>query len=536
MANELTKMFVHYSGTVQEFKNANLETKYNKQIVFIKGGTNGNGEAVYTHGKYYGDVKAAIAALTQQVNDLKYFTSISDGTKTASASGKNGVITFNAVDPTQVAVEVDSNGVTIGLTDAFKKSVSDNTTNVANVRADLGNVGDQANSKGSAFARIANLAAVVGQLTGAEGGELKSVESQITEAIEALRAEIVGTLEDADAKTLQAINDELDAVDAKWASYISKAELATEVSDNDGVKVNVTVKTKDGKVSDVVVNETQLEDALNLKANAADVYTKTDADAMAQGKVDTLANNAVRANTDAIAKLNGNSSVAGSVDKKIVDAIDAFAAKVSDNGTIDTLKELVDYVAGVDGSDKLTSAIAQIADNKGKIETLNGNADTVGSVAKSVKDAIDAEVGRAEAAYAVKGTEGVASGAAARAEEAFALAGQKATAAEAKAEAVTAISEIAEASVSDSDNSYVKATVTTKAGSVTAVVVDDSGVKTCADNARDEAKGYTDTVVGKYTATGVTASGVRKEIEDRDAAILESAKAYVDALLAWEEL
>lgn len=125
MANELTKMFVHYSGTVQEFKNANLETKYNKQIVFIKGGTNGNGEAVYTHGKYYGDVKAAIAALTQQVNDLKYFTSISDGIKTASASGKNGVITFNAVDPTQVAVEVDSNGVTIGLTDAFKKSVSD---------------------------------------------------------------------------------------------------------------------------------------------------------------------------------------------------------------------------------------------------------------------------------------------------------------------------------------------------------------------------------------------------------------------------
>lgn len=281
MANELTKMFVHYSGTVQEFKNANLETKYTNQIVFIKGGANGNGEAVYTHGEYYGDVKAAIAALTQQVSDLKYFTSISDGTKTASAAGKNGVITFNAVDPTQVAVEVDSNGVTIGLTDAFKKSVSDNTTNVTNVRTDLGTKDDQANSKGSAFARIANLAAVVGQLTGAEGGELKSVESQITEAIEAFRTEIVGTLDTTDAKTFQAINDELDAIDAKWASYISKAELATEVSDNDGVKVNVTVKTKNGKVNEVVVDETQLEAALNLKANAADVYTKTDADAMA---------------------------------------------------------------------------------------------------------------------------------------------------------------------------------------------------------------------------------------------------------------
>lgn len=386
MANELTKMFVHYSGTVQEFKNANLETKYNNQIVFIKGGANGNGEAVYTHGKYYGDVKAALAALTQQVNDLKYFTSISDGTKTASASGKNGVITFNAVDPTQVAVEVDSNGVTIGLTDAFKKSVSDNTTNVANVRTDLGNVGDQANSKGSAFARIANLAAVVGQLTGAEGGELKSVESQITEAIGALRTEIVGTLDNADAKTLQAINDELDAIDAKWASYISKAELATEVSDNDGVKVNVTVKTKDGKVSDVVVDETQLEAALNLKANAADVYDKAGAEGMAQGKVNALAGGAVKDNADAIAVLKGNDTVDGSVDKKIKDAINAFEQKVTDDNTINTLKELVDYVAGAKGGDKLADAIAQIAENKGKIETLNGDDKTAGSVAKAIAD------------------------------------------------------------------------------------------------------------------------------------------------------
>lgn len=536
MANELTKMFVHYSGTVQEFKNANLETKYTNQIVFIKGGANGNGEAVYTHGEYYGDVKAAIAALTQQVSDLKYFTSISDGTKTASAAGKNGVITFNAVDPTQVAVEVDSNGVTIGLTDAFKKSVSDNTTNVTNVRTDLGTKDDQANSKGSAFARIANLAAVVGQLTGAEGGELKSVESQITEAIEAFRTEIVGTLDTTDAKTFQAINDELDAIDAKWASYISKAELATEVSDNDGVKVNVTVKTKNGKVNEVVVDETQLEAALNLKANAADVYTKTDADAMAQGKVNELANGAVKANSDAIAVLKGNDTVDGSVDKKIKDAINAFEQKVTDDDTINTLKELVDYVAGAKGGDKLADAIAQIAENKGKIETLNGDADAAGSVARSIKDAIDTEVARAEAAYAVKGTEGVAAGAATKAEEAYTLAGQKATAAEAKAQAVIAISEIAEVTASDSDNTYVTATVTTKAGSVTSVVVDDSGVKTYADGVGDAAKDYSDRklaeAIGTYAAEGVTASGLRKEIEERDAAV----KNYADSLFVWEEL
>ena len=38
--------------------------------------------------------------------------------------------------------------------------------------------------------------------------------------------------------------------------------------------------------------------------------------------------------------------------------------------------------------------------------------------------------------------------------------------------------------------------------------------------------------VGAYTASGVTASGLRKEIEERDAA----SQAYADSLFAWEEI
>ena len=48
---------------------------------------------------------------------------------------------------------------------------------------------------------------------------------------------------------------------------------------------------------------------------------------------------------------------------------------------------MVDYVAS-HGSE-YTDAIADIAANKGAIETLNGDSSTVGSVAKSVKDAVD---------------------------------------------------------------------------------------------------------------------------------------------------
>jgi hypothetical protein len=50
------KMFVHYSGSKAAFIAASLETKYTNSIVFI-----GNGECVYTHGKYFGNVEEALA-------------------------------------------------------------------------------------------------------------------------------------------------------------------------------------------------------------------------------------------------------------------------------------------------------------------------------------------------------------------------------------------------------------------------------------------------------------------------------------------
>lgn len=106
--------------------------------------------------------------------------------------------------------------------------------------------------------------------------------------------------------------------------------------------------------------------------------------------------------TEAVATLNGNDTVAGSVDKKIKDAIEAFAGTADADNVIENITELLNYVAGVDGSKDLADALAQIEENKGKIETLNGGDTTAGSVDKKVKDAIEAEVSRANAAYATK--------------------------------------------------------------------------------------------------------------------------------------
>lgn len=64
-------------------------------------------------------------------------------------------------------------------------------------------------------------------------------------------------------------------------------------------------------------DEKVLSDAKDYADSLADNY---DAAGTAQTKVNELANGQVKANTDAIAKLNGDASTEGSVDKKIADA------------------------------------------------------------------------------------------------------------------------------------------------------------------------------------------------------------------------
>ena len=92
---------------------------------------------------------------------------------------------------------------------------------------------------------------------------------------------------------------------------------------------------------------------------------------------DTALVERVAANEEAIAVLNGDVTVAGSVDKKVADKvteeINAFATELSDDQIVNTFKELVDYVAE-HGSEAAEMA-AEIAkkvdkeDGKSLIET-----------------------------------------------------------------------------------------------------------------------------------------------------------------------
>jgi hypothetical protein len=103
---------------------------------------------------------------------------------------------------------------------------------------------------------------------------------------------------------------------------------------------------------------------------------------------DTAVKASIKANADAITTLNGASTVTGSVDQKVASAINDFATKVSEDGTVNTFKELIDYAATHQG--EYSTLSGEVQKNTTAIATLNGKDTVAGSVAKTVKDAVDA--------------------------------------------------------------------------------------------------------------------------------------------------
>lgn len=85
--------------------------------------------------------------------------------------------------------------------------------------------------------------------------------------------------------------------------------------------------------------------------------------------------------------------------KEIKDQVDAFFDTTADpDAVIDTLKEIQSYIQSDESG--TTTMLADIGANKSAIETLNGDVNTAGSVAKQIADAIDAHETEADAIYA----------------------------------------------------------------------------------------------------------------------------------------
>lgn len=146
--------------------------------------------------------------------------------------------------------------------------------------------------------------------------------------------------DEAIAAAKKAGDDAQDTIDAYVTS--NNAALA-------GVKATAEQGVADAATAKGIADQATTDIAA-LEVTIAGLETKTDAAAKlteAKEYTDALANGAVKANTEAIAKLNGTGE--GSVDKKVADAINAFATEVTDNGAVDKFAELVTYVANHGG-------------------------------------------------------------------------------------------------------------------------------------------------------------------------------------------
>lgn len=143
----------------------------------------------------------------------------------------------------------------------------------------------------------------------------------------------------------------------KLASTTTSGDLASDVSTLQGKVASLIEKVGAAKEGETAATGLYaLIEAAQKQADkgVADAKTADDKAVAAQADVDALETvvgaddttglrKRIKTNEDAIGVLKGTGE--GSVTKAVNDAIDAFATKATDNGTIDTFKELVDWVA-----------------------------------------------------------------------------------------------------------------------------------------------------------------------------------------------
>lgn len=223
----------------------------------------------------------------------------------------------------------------------------------------------------------------------AEGG---SVSNAIADAKKAGTdaAKAVSDLENgkvkANTEAIAAINNAETGILKQAKNYADGKDAAIAAAKKAGDDAAAAVKAlEDGKVKTNADAITAINNKIGTIPDGKTVAQAIEDAKTAATYDDTEVRGLIKSNKDAIGVLNGGDTIEGSVAKSVKDAINDFATKVSQDGTVNTFKELVDYVAA-HGSE-YTDAIADIAANKSAIDTLNGTG--TGSVSKAVSDAID---------------------------------------------------------------------------------------------------------------------------------------------------
>ena len=173
--------------------------------------------------------------------------------------------------------------------------------------------------------------------------------------------------------------------------------------DQTGVQTLVgQIKAEDAKVLQKAAEAAE-KLGENYDAAGSAATAKTEAIAEAEKKVNALANGAVKANTDAITKLNADDATEGSVDYKVKAAKETLQGNIDAvNGKVTANKTAIDAI-----NNETTGILAQAkADAKSKADAVQANVDKLdgkvgeipeGAESTTIVDYIDEKVAGANA-------------------------------------------------------------------------------------------------------------------------------------------
>lgn len=428
-------------------------------------------------------INAAFEQINTKLNSADQVVKSVDTTVDAGVKLTHGVDGKLGIDVTEGAIAKDNASVVLGgqvytAIESAKSGINAKLEEMQGVDNGILSRLDTVEGVASTNAGdIADLKAAVG-----EGG---SVETQINNAISKYNTDtVVPAL--AEKVDLEAYNEHV-------------AEIEAYVESNDAA-----VK----KVSDDL---------------AAEVLRATGEESRIENKVDDHI-------ADAIRHITADERAAWNEAKADIDAFLANAGFDEEGkNVVDTLKELQEYlksdgeaagqlvnrVAALEAADEaMTTRVDGVeADYKAADQTLQGN---INNVAADVEDLADT-VSSMDAAYKAADVT--------LQENINALT-------KTVGDNKTAI----EKTVADNKAAIEKTVADNKTACEQALAAAKTELQGYADQAEADAlaaaKAYTDSVAGVYGSEGVEATGLRKEIAERDAAVLEAAKAYADSAAA----
>lgn len=471
-------MFVHIASKASF--TADLQAQYTNSIVFIKD----SGE-IFTHGKFYGlssewqekitTAESEIDALQEAVKALQAinaFTTISDGTNTASATSTAKTIKFNAGGKASVSVGV--NGVTISASGTtLAEGTANGETSVDGVsKSIIKGLGTAAYRSEDAFYSATDGAAAAAAAEAAK----KAAESKVASvtATTGSAIEVTGTV------TAPTVGLKLDKASGNVTLSQSAAGLKASVQIP---AATVTGVATGDKV--LGLNGTLLSSTLNLKYNST---TK---------KIQLLGiKNAVIAEVDASDFIKDGMVNTVSFDPKSKALTITFNTDSGKETITVDLSSLVDtYTAGNGIAIDKNAVSIKVDPTSEKFLSV----DTAGVKISGVQSAIDAAKDAVVGEDTDTATSNTVHGAKAYAAS---LASNYATAAQGK-KADSALQSITKGT----DGSYVTTTVGAKSNNSQTIA--------------------TSVTVQAISSASSTAKGLAEA---------NDVKTYVDALFAWEEL